>query len=76
MDFFEGKAPPKEMKRVFAQAWFTDGKVNGEAQLYEQSFAMDRYKSVVTLLWLDQDIEHEDPPDRPHRRDDEYQADV
>lgn len=72
-DFFEGKTPPKEMTRVFAQSWFSDRKVNGDAQLYEQSFAMDRYKSVLTLLWLDQDIEHEDPVPRESGRSGWYQ---
>lgn len=74
IDFFQGRTPPKEMTQVFAKSWFSDAKVNGDAQLYEQSFAMDRYKSVVTLLWLDQDIEHEDPPERTGR-DDRYQKD-
>lgn len=69
INYFQGQgAPPKEMKRVFAEAWFKARPgINQEAQIYEQSFSMDRYKSVVTLLWLDNEIEDSDYRPEPGR---------
>jgi len=68
IDFFQGTTPPKQMTRVFAEAWFKAWPgIIQEAQMYEQSLAMEHYRSVLTLLWLDNEIEDTDYRPEPGR---------
>lgn len=42
---------------VDASAWFVSGRYRDSATVVEQSWSMPQYNSVLTLLWVDDDIE-------------------
>jgi hypothetical protein len=58
--FFEGRSMQDLPKRVRASAWFEPGRYRKDATILEQSWAMPNYDSVLTLLWIDDDIGSED----------------
>jgi hypothetical protein len=47
-------------KRIDASVWFEPGHYRSDATIVEQSWAMPRYNAVLTLLWVDDDIEDQD----------------
>ena len=49
-----------EQKQVYAALWFAPGRYDEEALIWEQSWYMRNYDSVLTLLWIDDDIFNED----------------
>jgi len=59
---FEGRSSVRRPKRVPASAWFGPGKYRPDADILEQSWAMPRHSSVLTLLWVDDDIEDDSLP--------------
>ena len=58
--FFRGCAVRTTPKRVSASAWFAPGRYQHDAKILEQSWTMPSYNAVLTLLWVDDDIEDED----------------
>lgn len=67
-DFFKGEALPKGMQEVEATAWLEGERIDSSKTIKEDSIAMPSYRSVLTLLWIDKDI------DRYVSGDDEYDA--
>lgn len=58
--FFRGYTIRETPRRITAACWFEPGPYRPEATILEQSWAMPGYNAVLTLLWIDQDIEDED----------------
>jgi len=57
-DFFRGKELPKGMRSVPATAWLEGEKLDDSKYILEDSVALPFYSSVLTLLWIDRDIDH------------------
>lgn len=57
--FFQGESVPMGPKPVDACAWFLPGRYRSDATIQEESVAMPTYNAVLTLLWVDEDIEQE-----------------
>jgi hypothetical protein len=57
--FFQGDTLPATRTRVYASTWFAPGRYNRNATIYEQSWSMPSYNTVLTLLWVADDIEEE-----------------
>jgi Zn-dependent peptidase ImmA (M78 family) len=47
-------------RKIDASCWFTSGKFRKDATIIEDSLAMPNYNSVLTLLWVNDDLEEED----------------
>lgn len=58
--FFEGRSMQDRPKQISASAWFEPGRYRKDATIVEQSWAMPNYNAVLTLLWIDDDIQDED----------------
>jgi len=58
--FFRGHTVRTTAKRVDVSAWFAPGRYRHDATVLEQSWAMPSYNAVLTLLWVDDDIEDDD----------------
>ncbi len=58
--FFTGRAMQDRPKRIGASAWFEPGNYRSDATVLEQSWSMPNYDAVLTLLWIDDDIERDD----------------
>lgn len=56
---FQERKIPRAAKRVVASTWFTPGHYSAEALIQEQSWAMPTYDAVLTLLWVDDDLEED-----------------
>ncbi len=56
-DHFDGRSLPKGMHSIPANAWLEGGRIEGQT-IKEESWAMPFYDSVLTLLWIDHDIDH------------------
>lgn len=46
--------------KIDASCWFTTGKYRKDAMIIEDSIAMPNYNAVLTLLWVDDDLEEDD----------------
>ncbi len=57
-DFFKGEPLPKGMRKVNASAWLKGKRIDSSQTILEESIAMPSYDSVMTLLWIDKDIDH------------------
>lgn len=57
-DFFKGERLPKGMREVKASAWVEGKRIDSTKTILEESIAMPSYDSVLTLLWIDKDIDH------------------
>jgi len=57
--FFRGYDIPKRQGKIPVETWFTPGKYSPGATIIEHSIAMPKYNSVLTLLWIDDDIDDE-----------------
>lgn len=55
-----GNSAPKISKRVRASAWFSSGEYSQEAVIQEQSWSMPAFNAVLTLLWIDEDLDEDD----------------
>lgn len=55
--YFLGRSLPDRQRSVPASAWLVSGRYRQDATIREQSWPMPRYNSVLTLLWVDDDIE-------------------
>jgi len=56
-DYFSGKELPRGMHSVPASAWLEGGKIDDTKSILEDSVALPFYNSVLTLLWIHQDID-------------------
>lgn len=54
---FKDSNYPKKKTRTRTSSWFTDGKYNKNSTVQEHSIAMPTYDEVLTLLWVDDEIE-------------------
>lgn len=57
-DFYKGKGIPKGMHSVPADSWLDGPKLDTSKRIMEDSIAMPSYNAVLTLLWIDMDIDH------------------
>ena len=53
VDFFNFGYLDEQMKSVRANAWIRDSNLERRVWIKEQSIAQRRYKSVLTLLWVE-----------------------
>lgn len=60
---FRGRSVPARGRRVQASAWLTEGSFPPDATIVEQSLAMPTYDSVLTLLWVDDDLQDDTDPE-------------
>jgi hypothetical protein len=58
--YFQGQSLPDSQKSVPASTWFVPGKYRRNSTIIEQSWSMPRYHSVLTLLWIEDDISEDD----------------
>jgi hypothetical protein len=56
-DFFKGKRLPAGMQEVKATAWLEGKRIDSSKMIQEESVAMPSYNSVLTLLWIEKDID-------------------
>jgi Zn-dependent peptidase ImmA (M78 family) len=56
-DFYKGKGVPKGMHSVPADAWLDSPKLDSSKRIMEDSIPMPSYNAVLTLLWIDKDID-------------------
>jgi len=61
-DCFAGRQAPGRPTSVDASCWFAPGRFKDDAMIKEDSRAFPSYNAVITLLWIDQDIEREYEP--------------
>lgn len=57
---FRGNIAPRTFGRVRASAWFSSGEYSQEAVIQEQSWSMPAFNAVLTLLWIDEDLDEDD----------------
>lgn len=57
-DFFNGDRLPVGMRQVNATAWLEGKRIDSNKTIQEESIPMPSYDSVLTLLWIDRDIDH------------------
>jgi hypothetical protein len=57
---FQNRSVRVNPRTVSASAWFTSGKYRSDGRILEQSWGMPNYDAVLTLLWVDEDIEDDD----------------
>jgi Zn-dependent peptidase ImmA (M78 family) len=69
VDFFEGQKLREHPTAVEASCWLAAGRFDGDAMIQEDSLALPSYDAVLTLLWINKDIEREyDPSEKIDRR--------
>lgn len=56
-DFYAGKPIPTGMHSVPADAWLDGPRIDRSKRILEDSIPMPSYDSVLTLLWIDKDID-------------------
>jgi IrrE N-terminal-like domain len=56
-DFFRGERLPAGMREVPATAWLEGKSIDSSKTILEESIPMPLYESVLTLLWIDKDID-------------------
>ncbi|MCZ7570772.1 MAG: ImmA/IrrE family metallo-endopeptidase [Ardenticatenaceae bacterium] len=57
--FFRGRPISTAMRQVKASVWLASGEYQSSAYIQEQSWVMPNYNAVLTLLWIDDDIEED-----------------
>lgn len=57
VNFFNARRIPEAMQSVLASAWVSGKELDSNATIKEQSRALPRYNAVLTLLWIDKDID-------------------
>lgn len=55
-EHFRGRAIQRMPGRVDATSWFSPGRFEQDAMIKEHSVAMPRYRAVLSLLWVEDDI--------------------
>lgn len=61
--FFQGQTIQRRQKSVPAAAWLSGERYGDEVTIKEHSWPMPGYKAVLTLLWVDDEIETDDGDD-------------
>lgn len=56
-DFFDGKELPSSMDIVLASSWIKSDRLSSDAIIKEQAIAIRRYNTVLSFLWVEDDIE-------------------
>lgn len=56
-DLFKGEGLPAGMREVKATAWLEGKRIDSSKTILEESIPMPSYGSVLTLLWIDRDID-------------------
>jgi Zn-dependent peptidase ImmA (M78 family) len=56
-DHFRGEPLPEGMHTVKATSWLEGSRIDSSKTIMEDSLAMPSYNSVLTLLWIDKDID-------------------
>lgn len=59
-DLFSGMSNPIKKRRVKASNWFTSGNFEKNATITEHSIYMPNYESVLSLIWIDEDLEEDE----------------
>lgn len=54
-DFYDGVDLPALPQKVPATAWIA-GNINDEAEIYEHSIALSSYGTVLSILWIEEEI--------------------
>jgi len=57
---FDGKSVGRKPKQVSASNWLAAGRHNPEAVILEQSWPLTNYNAVLTLLWIEDEIDDDD----------------
>lgn len=68
IDFFEGRKLPNHHTSVEASCWLAQARFDQDSMIQEDSRALPGYDAVLTLLWIDKDIEPEYDPSEPTDR--------
>ncbi len=71
-DYFNGKHIQQGPNTVRADAWLRGGKLRRDSYIKESSRALSRYEQVITLLWVDQDIDNFDPDEEEPKYDPDH----
>jgi Zn-dependent peptidase ImmA (M78 family) len=58
VDYFKGEPLSEGMQEVEASAWIEGKHIDSRGRILEQSIPMPSYDAVLTLLWIDKDIDH------------------
>ena len=56
-ELFAGESIPSGMRSVPAEAWIEGTSIASSKRILEHSVSMPSYESVLSLLWIDQDID-------------------
>jgi Zn-dependent peptidase ImmA (M78 family) len=56
-DLFAGESVRGGMRSVPAEAWLEGSSIDNSKRILEHSVSMPSYESVLTLLWIDKDID-------------------
>ena len=67
VDFFSCKTLPRRPTAVDASCWLAPGRYREDAMIQEDSLELPGLGAVITLLWIDKDIEREWEPGRWNR---------
>ena len=57
IDYFEQGSIDERVQSVLARAWVRNSRIDQTACIKEHSIAQPNYNSVLTLLWIDEDID-------------------
>lgn len=58
--YFQGLSLPERQRNVPASTWLVSGNYQRTALIREQSWPMPSYHSVISLLWINEDISGDD----------------
>ncbi len=71
-DYFEGNPLASGLHKVRADAWLEGPRLQRNIYIREESKELWRYKQVLTLLWIDEDIDTSDPDEDEPEHDPDY----
>jgi len=60
MAAYNGKTPSDEPEAIPASEWIQAARLREDAEIWEQSLSLPSYESVITLLWVRDDITREE----------------
>jgi hypothetical protein len=60
MAAYKGRELPENPEPVAAHEWIESGRLRDGAEIWEQSLSLPSYESVITLLWIKQEISKEE----------------
>jgi hypothetical protein len=71
-DFFQGKRIEQGLHTVRADAWLQGAKLQRDSQIKDTSRELSRYGQVISLLWIDHDIDDSDPDEEEPQYDPDH----